>query len=421
MDRRRYRILHAGVLALVFLLFISCGERRDWQRFRGEEGQGATTASVRPPLAVKWKLRLQLQADGAKFFNPPLILDDTIYFGSADGNFYALDIESGYMRWVFKTGNRVNSIACGDGDNVYFGSDDGKLYAVSRRTGQLVWSYATGELVQSLVMKYKDMIVFVTNEGAGYFLDTEGNLLFTIPNPNWSKYTFQIFEDTMYFAPSDNEFSGLSTYHIPSRSYLWNLDTAVMGATWYSVPAVDGERVYMSTAAYADTALDYGFFAFDRRNGNLLWQATDTSAFGSAYSGGDTYPLLESYIELLDYMAPSLWGDLVIYAAGDTRVRAYAKRSGVRVWERTFPFKTSSATTIAGDRLYFGLDGSDDSNSPTVTETAPAKLVCLAAADGRSLWETPIEGRVLSAPVIAGKWIVFGTHQHVFYVLEEVF
>jgi outer membrane protein assembly factor BamB len=419
--RPRFRIrLVPAALALLVLL-VSCGNQRDWLRFRGEGGLGATSTSIRPPLAVKWKLRLQLNPDLARFFNPPIIMDGTIYFGSFDGNFYALDIESGYMRWVFKAGQRINSIPCGDENNVYFGADDGKLYAVSRRTGKLAWEYSTGEEVQSQVMKYKNMIVFVTNNGAGYFLDTDGNLLFTIPNPVWQKYTFQILDDTMYFAPgNETEAYGMSPFHIPTRTYQWTLDTSALAAYWYSVPAVDERRVYMSTATPENGSLYFNFMALDRLDGRVLWQTEDESAFSRFSNFGSALDLIDQYKELLDYEAPSLWGDLVIYAAGDTKVRAYYQRSGALAWEHQFDFHTSSSTTVAGDRVYFGLDGSDDPNY-AADKSVPAKLVCLSAGDGRLLWDTPIEGRLLSAPVIAGKWIVFGTHQHVFYVLEEVF
>jgi len=47
--------------------------------------------------------------------------------------------------------------------------------------------------------------------------------------------------------------------------------------------------------------------------------------------------------------------------------------------------------------------------------------VCLSARTGKTLWELEIEGSILSGPVIAGKWIIFGTDKNVFYVLEEVF
>jgi hypothetical protein len=32
-----------------------------------------------------------------------------------------------------------------------------------------------------------------------------------------------------------------------------------------------------------------------------------------------------------------------------------------------------------------------------------------------------IEGALLSAPVISGKWIIFGTDKNMFYVLEELY
>ena len=62
--------------------------------------------------------------------------------------------------------------------------------------------------------------------------------------------------------------------------------------------------------------------------------------------------------------------------------------------------------------MYFGVLG-DDANPP--------KLVCLSAKDGSLLWQMDIEGSILSAPVIAGKRIIFGTDESVFYVLEKVF
>jgi outer membrane protein assembly factor BamB len=418
--QKRHQFLPFVILFVSALLLSGCEERGDWIKFRGENGLGTTSTSIRPPLAIKWKLQLQQKGDIAKFFNPPIIMDDTIYFGSYDGNFYALDIKSGYMRWHFETGNHINSIPCGDAANVYFGSDDGKLYAVARKTGKEVWHFNTGELVQSLVMKYKDMIVFVTNEGAGYFLDTNGELLFTIPNPNWSKYTFQIFKDTLYFAPSVSGYSGLSTFNVTTREYGWELDPAIMNAYWYSPEAVDDNRVYLSTATYFTDNLLFNFYALDRKDGRVLWQADTQSEWSKAARFSDTLELLDNYKELLDYMAPSVWRDLVVYIVGDTKVRAFFARSGILAWEHTFDFHTSSAPTIAGDRIYFGLDGSDGKAYATESAVSP-KLVCLGAADGRTLWETPIEGKVLSAPVIAGKWIVFGTDQHIFYVLEEVF
>ncbi|HPL05588.1 MAG TPA: PQQ-binding-like beta-propeller repeat protein, partial [Bacteroidales bacterium] len=58
------------------------------------------------------------------------IADGVVYFGSFDGNLYAVDIKTGQEKWKFKTKYWVlSSPAIADGV-VYFGSFDGNLYAV---------------------------------------------------------------------------------------------------------------------------------------------------------------------------------------------------------------------------------------------------------------------------------------------------
>jgi outer membrane protein assembly factor BamB len=70
---------------------------------------------------------------------------------------------------------------------------------------------------------------------------------------------------------------------------------------------------------------------------------------------------------------------------------------------------------VAGDRVYFGVRGDG------VPGGQPPRLVALSAQNGKRLWEMDLEGAVLSAPVVAGKYLIFGTDQNYFYVMEEVF
>ena len=59
-----------------------------------------------------------------------LAVDGTIYFGSWDGNFYALKPD-GSKKWVFATSNIVvSSPAIGTDGTIYFGSHDKKFYAL---------------------------------------------------------------------------------------------------------------------------------------------------------------------------------------------------------------------------------------------------------------------------------------------------
>ena len=407
----------------VILLLSACSRKEDWVMFRGEQGRGYTSNTVFPPLAVKWKLRLQIDNKPTLSFNPPVVLDGTIYFGSVDGNFYALDIESGYMRWVFKSEGAINSVPFADENNVYFGSNDGKVYALSREDGTELWSFDTGHTVQSTVARYGDWVVFTSDVGATYFLSVQGEEKFRIPNPVWLYHTFQMYEDVMYFAPGpvSNPVS-FGAYDLNKRGYLWVVDASRDGATWYSFPALRDQYLFYSTGGLIDQGWEFVYYGLNRETGDVLWQYVDQSRLGS-HIQTTPYRLFRQNLELLDYMAPSLWKDLVIFTSGDSVVRAFNVRSGKMVWKRVFDYVTSSAPTVASDRVYFGLSGETfaQEGQGAVVYTKNPRIVCLSARNGRFLWELDIEGAVLSAPVIAGKWIIFGTDRNFFYVLEEVY
>jgi outer membrane protein assembly factor BamB len=191
-----------------------------------------------------------------------------------------------------------------------------------------------------------------------------------------------------------------------------------MDAWWYSPSAVKGDLMFIGTAiCHYGTRL--GFHAFNRHTGKIAWSKyyDGIMNFGSRFYMEDfwdvkEYEFFERNTDVLDFMAPTVWGDRVIFTGGDSAARGFDTRTGFLRWERVFDMPTCSAPTTASGRVYFGLLG-DDRNPP--------QLVCVAAADGNLLWQMDLEGSILSAPVIAGKRIVFGTDENVFYVLEEVF
>ena len=415
MDKKNL-ILILLSLSLVLILITSCKNRKDWIMFRGEQGRGATAGALYPPLGIKWKLQLQPKDNPTPAFNPPIVKGDTIYFGSPDGNFYALDIKSGYMHWVFKTEGIINSIPYADEENVYFGSNDGKVYAVSLEEGQQVWSFKTESTVQSIIVRYKDSVVFSSDGGSTYFLSPEGVLKHRIPNPVWHYNAFQFYENVMYFAPGPrNRPHSMGAFDLNQKSYLWILNTAALKATWYSFPALKGKYLFFATCANQHQYWELNYYAFDREKGDLIWKYRDQSFFGDQVTANfDT--LFIQNIKLLDYMAPSLWKNMIVYTSGDSVVRAFHSKKGTFAWKRQFDYPTSSAPTIAGDRIYFGVHG--DNLSP---EGKKPRLICLSIRNGKKVWELELEGLLLSAPVIAGKWIIFGTDKNLFYVLEELY
>lgn len=404
----------AAILCIAACLS-GCFAGSSWTSFRGKNGSGNSLSAIEPPVGLRWKILLQKHVGKDRFFNQPVVSDNTIYFGSSDGNFYSMDIKTGFMNWTVRTEGPVNSVPCVDSLKVYFGSSDGNVYAVNRETGMTEWSFQTGGAVNSTLVMWRTMIVVASDTDAVYVLSPEGKQLFRISNEYWYHNSFQVHDDKIAFAPgSPEEPLNLAVFDMNKRQYLWSLDPGLDNYPWFSFPAIGGpggNRLYYSATGLESTGrLGYKFFCLDFSTGEELWTNDAVSVF-SPGEAGSAIDFFNEGILLLDYGAPLLWRNRVIYACGDEALRSFDARTGREVWVRAWDAPISSAASAAGDRLYFGLRSSG----------GEGRLVCASAASGKELWSIPVEGSILNSPVIAGGRIFFGTDAGCFYVLEEVF
>jgi len=96
--------------------------------------------------ALRWKFQT-----GDVVHASPVIANGTLFIGSWDSWFYALDAATGQQKWRFKTGedhdiyNQVgiqSSATVADGI-VYFGCRDSNFYALDAATGEKKWPSTT--------------------------------------------------------------------------------------------------------------------------------------------------------------------------------------------------------------------------------------------------------------------------------------
>ncbi len=136
----------------------------EWSRLRGQLRRKVLCVKRADRRAVKWKFATggerRFEAKGLHgmqpknqtiadsfdvFLSSPVVANGAVYFGSGDGNLYALDASSGELRWRFKTGDVVHaSPAFADGV-LFFGSWDSYFYAVDAKTGKEKWRFHGGE------------------------------------------------------------------------------------------------------------------------------------------------------------------------------------------------------------------------------------------------------------------------------------
>ncbi len=66
-----------------------------------------------------------------RFFASPIIAGDMLYIGSWDKNLYAIDVNTGEMKWKFTAEGPIGASAAVKDGIIYVGSYDGNIYALS--------------------------------------------------------------------------------------------------------------------------------------------------------------------------------------------------------------------------------------------------------------------------------------------------
>src|SRR4051794_26413041 len=85
---------------------------------------------------IKWSF-----VTGSRVIGSPVSFEKAIYFGSDDGNVYALDAATGRELWRAATRGPVPCTPAIVNGTIYFGSYDGKFYALDARTGNVKWKF----------------------------------------------------------------------------------------------------------------------------------------------------------------------------------------------------------------------------------------------------------------------------------------
>jgi polyvinyl alcohol dehydrogenase (cytochrome) len=113
--------------------------RDDNARYQTAEAAGLSIDGVRR-LKLKWAFAFEGDLTA---FSQPTILDDNVFTGSAGGAIYALDRETGCVRWVSQASGPVRSsiVAARDGDRyvLLFGDQIGWFYALDAASGKQLW------------------------------------------------------------------------------------------------------------------------------------------------------------------------------------------------------------------------------------------------------------------------------------------
>ena len=147
------------------------------------------------------------------YLSSPALWSGAVYFGSGDGNVYALDAATGTLKWKFHTGDVVHaSPAISDG-TLFIGSWDSYFYALDATTGKEKWRFKTGEDhniynqvgIQSSAAVMDGVVYFGCRDSNFYALDARtGEKKWAFNNKgSWVITSPAVQDGKVYFATSD--------------------------------------------------------------------------------------------------------------------------------------------------------------------------------------------------------------------------
>jgi eukaryotic-like serine/threonine-protein kinase len=272
-----------------------------------------------------------------------------VYFGSSDGFVYALDAESGNLKWKFKTGGPMHSSPAIHKGMLFIGSWDNYLYALDAQSGKEIWKFKTGEKalmhgIQASPSVDNESVYFGARDANFYSLDLKtGQLNWKYPADNsWILSTAGIKDGTVYFGTSDSFLflaldakTGKEKYRMTANGYI------------YSSPALANK-----TAFFGD--FTGKVFAVDMQTGQKLDEFATTSRgvnaknilkddklnFQYAASGMDASLYKTSKVVMDKFYAlgavvssPAVVGGVIYFGSSDGRLYAVKLKSGSELFQ----------------------------------------------------------------------------------------
>lgn len=272
---------------------------------------GGTVTAVTSTGLVKWTRTVPTIAgrDSRIRASPAIAPDGTVYVGSGNYFFYALDGATGAIKWSFETLAEVDSTAAvGPTGTVYFASRAGEFYAFDAE-GVFVWGQALGEIFYSSTAIDANGNVYIpcfsgNNTSKVYAFDPSGTTLWVTTLPTVIDASPVITTDgKLYIGGYDNKLYALHTGVGPATEgwpkFRRSLDNAARVPPGVA-PAITlsptgsvllaGEPFTLNASATGTIPLNYIW----RRNGVVLTDtlgAVFTRAVSTAADAG-TYDVL---------------------------------------------------------------------------------------------------------------------------------
>ena len=314
------------------------------------------------------------------------VCNGTVLFGSSDGYFYAVDLNSGNEKWKFKTDGAVTSSAAVSENKIFFSSRDAYLYALDLNSGNEIWKFNFGNDIPyawgfdyyiSSPAVENNNIYIGSGDGKFYSIDANNGEV------NWEfncgsrvRSTAAISEKFILFGDMNGRFYAL---YKNNGSLAWKFE--VEGIKYDNSKFGFDRKSIMSSAAVSGNNVVFG-----SRDGNLYDLDIETGKEIWKVSHGTSWIIT----------SPAIYDDVVFEGSSDARFeQAVDLKTGKEIWKTNSIQAVWSSPAVTKNTVCFG----DFSGT----------LFGLDLKTGQEKWTVKLMNSfITSSPVIIGNKIIVG-------------
>ncbi|MBB3842013.1 outer membrane protein assembly factor BamB [Runella defluvii] len=271
--------------------------------------------------SIKWRFKTDTPSET---FASPTASNGIVYFGNND-RIFALDAQNGNIKWKFSTGGEIISSPLVIDNVIYFGNTDRKFYALDANTGTKKWEFVTGRPITSSPTVSNGMVYFGC--GSLYALDVNTGLKkweFLSDDLSFLDSSPTVVNGTLYIGASGIRGEDGKIFAIDGLKGIKKWDLAIGSIS--SSPTVVNNIIYVGSQ-------NNKVYAIDAVTGLKRWEFLTNGSIGSS--------------------SPSVKNNLVYIGSLRDKFYALDASNGSKKWEVPSPtFINQSSPTIAEGVVY---------------------------------------------------------------------
>ncbi len=351
------------------LFLVTAATADTWNTFRGNpQLTGVAPADLAPPLTLRWAYATQDAIESTA-----AIHQGTVYVGSLDGQFYALDLRTGALVWQYQADGEIKSSPTVADSTVYFGDEAGTFHAVATHNGQRRWTFTAAAGIISAANHADDRLYFGSYDQHLYCLDaTAGTLIWKIATEGYIHSTPALYENRVVAAGCDGYLRLLDRADGTQHQQL------ELGGYVASSTAIHAGSAYLGTFGNEVLGVDLGA-------GEIRWRYAHAVR---------KFPF---------YSSPAVADQAVVIGGRDKLVHALDPQTGQSLWTFAAGARVDSSPVIAGEYIYVGARA----------------LIAIAMASGAEVWRFETGAAITASPAIAASRLVMGATDGVLYCFAK--